>query len=165
MTPANAALYNWINRAFDFRGRATRSDYWWPRLLVIMVNVVLGTLFLEGGGEAWFTQLVELSEAAEETGVVSFDDFDLPPLTSLGTFALTASFVFVVFTFMPMLSLSWRRLQDMGKPGWIHILFLVACTVISPLMLWLEFIWLAFPGTRGPNRYGPDKLNAEADIF
>lgn len=165
MTPPNVALYNWIQQAFDFRGRSTRSDYWWPRLLVTIINVILGTLFLEGGGTAWFEMAVEMSEAASEAGVVNLEDFKLPPLTSLGTFALTASFVFIFFTFLPMVSLSWRRFHDMNKPGWIHILFLAACMFISPVMLWLEFIWLALPGTRGPNRYGADKLNRDPDIF
>lgn len=165
MTPYNVALYNWINQAFDYRSRATRSDYWWPRLIVTIVNVILGSLFMEGGGEAWFTLILDISEAARETGVANFDDFILPPLTSLGTFALTASFVFFLFTFLPMVSLSWRRLQDMGRPGWIHLLFLTACLFISPLMLWLEFIWFAIPGTRGPNRYGPGKLKREPDVF
>lgn len=162
MTPPNVALYNWINQAFNFRGRSIRSDYWWPRLLVMTVNLVLAVLFLEGGGDAWFTLLIELSEAGD---VVAYEDFDLPPLKPIGKFALTASLVFVIFTLIPTLSLSWRRLQDMSRPGWIHILFLVACVFIGPFMLWLEFIWFAFPGTRGANRYGPDKLNAEPDVF
>lgn len=165
MTPPNVALYNWIHQAFDFRSRSTRSDYWWPRLLVTIVNIILGTLFLEGGGEAWFTLMAELTEVANETGAVDLQDFPLPPLTSLGTFALTASIVFLLMTLLPMISLSWRRFQDMNKPGWIHVLFILPCLFVSPFMLCLEFVWFAFPGTRGPNQYGPDKLNNEPNIF
>lgn len=161
MMPANVALYTWIKRAFVFRGRATRAEYWWPRLLVTFVNLILGTLFLEGGGEAWFTLLIDLSEQASAGATLSASDLALPPLTQLGTFALTASLVFAALTFFPMLSVSWRRFQDLGRPGWMHLIVLVFVLLAYPLgqiVLFVEFIIFAFPGTKGTNRYGPDKL-------
>lgn len=161
MTPPNVALYVWIRRSFDFQGRSTRSEYWWPRLLVTIVNTGLGLLFLNGGGEAWFALMLDLSEQASESGIISAEDFAFPPLTSLGTFGLTASIVFAIFTFFPMLSVSWRRFQDLGRPGWIHLIVMFFMLLTYPygqIVMFIEFVFFAFRGTKGENRYGPDPL-------
>lgn len=160
MTPPNVALYNWINKAFDFRSRSTRSDYWWPRLFVVTINVVLLFVFLSAIGPDNSQVLLEWLATSPQ----DFKDLDIGPLPSAAKFALTAGVVFGVLTLIPDISVSWRRFQDMGKPGWIHILFIVAGGLI-PFTALVEYVWFAFPGTRGPNRYGPDKFNVDPDVF
>lgn len=160
MTPPNVALYNWIHQAFDFRTRSTRSDYWWPRLFVVTVNVVLLFMFVSGLGPDKAQLLVDWLATSPQ----NFEGLDIGPLPSLCKFSLTAGIVFGILTLIPDISVSWRRFQDMGKPGWLHILFLIGGGII-PFAALLEYIWFAFPGTRGPNRYGPDKLNSQSDVF
>ena len=160
MTPPNVALYNWIHQAFDFRSRSTRSDYWWPRLFVVTINIVLLFIFVSGLGPDKAQMLIEWLETSPN----SFEGLDIGPLPSLSKFALTAGVVFGILTFIPDLSVSWRRFQDMEKPGFLHILFFVGSAFV-PFALFAQYIWFAFPGTRGPNRYGPDKLSTNPDVF
>ena len=54
-------------------------------------------------------------------------------------------------TFIPTLSLIWRRLQDTGRSGFMF--FLVFVPVVGAV---LTIIWLCMDGDRGPNRFGPD---------
>lgn len=159
MTPPNVALYNWIHQAFDFRSRSTRSDYWWTRLFIVIVYFVLLYTFVAGLGQDKAELLVEWLSTQPE----NFDDYDIGPMPSLSKFAVTAGIVFAIFTLIPDISVSWRRFQDMGKPGWLHILFLVAGAFV-PFSGMVQLIWFIFPGTRGPNRYGPDKLNSGSDV-
>lgn len=126
------------------------------------VNVVLLFMFLSGLGPEKSQLLLDWLATSPQTFEVNADDFSA--LSSLSKFSLTAGVVFSVLTLIPDISVSWRRFQDMGKPGWLHILFLIGGGII-PFAALLEYIWFAFPGTRGPNRYGPDKLNSQPDVF
>jgi len=160
MTPPNVAVYFWIRQAFDFRSRSTRADYWWPQLFVLFVYTGLIILFVSGLNVAQSEAVL----AWAESGPQDFTGLDISPLGSLSKFALTSGIVFMILTFIPILSVSWRRFQDMGKPGWLHILFLVAGSMI-PFVSVIEYIWFAFPGTNGPNQYGPDKRGGSPDIY
>ena len=160
MTPFNVAIVKWIRGAFDFRGRSTRADYWWPRLLVFVVNATLLSLFIGGGGLEWIEGFIEWSESDS----VDFSDFDAPPLTSLSRFAGVFVMVFGLLTFIPDIAVSWRRFHDLGQPGWLHALFLIGGAFL-PFAALAQYIWFAFPGQRHDNRYGPDPLDDRADIF
>lgn len=155
MTPPNVAIYNWIRQAFDFQTRSTRSDYWWPRLLIITVNVVLLFMFLSAiGPERTEILLNWLSSGSNDLAEL---DMDMASLPSLAKFSLTTAVVIGVLTFIPDLSIAWRRFQDLGRPGWFHLIFLVLGFFV-PFVTLAELVWFAFPGTSGPNRFGPDKL-------
>ena len=160
MTPFNVAIVRWVRGAFVFRGRSTRSEYWWPRLLVFVVNAVCLGIFLGEIGPDGLQALMEWTEQEQPT----FATLDLGPLSSLAKFALTFVVVFGLLTFFPDLAVSWRRFQDLGRPGWFHLLFWLG-SALAPIVTLAELIWLAFPGTRGPNRYGEDPLFDQADIF
>lgn len=150
MTPPNIAIYDWIHRAFDFRGRSSRSDYWWPFLLMLTVQMVLIFLFLSAIGPEASQQLLEQLQARPN----DLTALDVGPLPSLAKFALTAGGVVALLTFVPNLSVAWRRYHDLGRPGWLHLIFMVMGLVLPAASL-AELVWFAFPGTRGPNRYGP----------
>lgn len=49
-----------------------------------------------------------------------------------------------------MVGYTVRRLNDLGKTGWLALLFLVP---LANLVLWLYVLF--FPGQKGPNQYGP----------
>ena len=162
MTPFNVAIVRWIRGAFDFRGRSTRAEYWWPRALVALVNLTLLMTFIVGGGADWLAALVEWSE--QDPMPTDFSGLDLPPLPGLAKFAAVFYGVFGVLTFFPDLAVAWRRFHDLSQPGWLHLVFMV----FSPLFVFvivLELAWFIVPGTKGPNRYGPDPLEAQADAF
>lgn len=160
MTPPKIAIYNYIRRGFDFQGRSSRSDYWWPRLFMLIISLSLFSLFLSGGGSEWLEAFVELANAgATPEGLAA-----LPDLSRLATFSLTALIVLSLLTLVPDLSLGWRRFHDMGLPGWFHLLFALL-GVSFPAVAIGEMIWFAFPGKDGPNRFGSDRTEEPYKVF
>jgi len=158
MTPPNVAIYNWIRQGFDFRGRSSRSDYWWTRLLVFSVNLVLLTLFMTSVGPDGTEALLDWLAA----GSADFEQLDMDPLPSLAKFSLTFAVIFGLLTLIPDLSIAWRRFHDLNKPGWLHLIFFFA-SAFAPLVVLAEYVWFLFPGTPGPNRFGPDPLADKRD--
>jgi uncharacterized membrane protein YhaH (DUF805 family) len=64
------------------------------------------------------------------------------PVNSLASLALL----------LPSISVGVRRLHDIDRTGWW---VLIAFTIIG---IFLLLFWACVPGTRGPNRFGPDPL-------
>ena len=57
--------------------------------------------------------------------------------------------------FLPGLAVSIRRLHDRDKSGWWVLLAFIP--LIGAIIL---LIWFIMRGTQGPNRFGPDPLQA-----
>ena len=159
MTPPNVAIVEWVRRAFDFRGRSSRSDYWWTRGLVFIVNLTLLMVFVSAlgpeGAEAiqdWTDQVLAGDAEARATLPLDWD-----ALSEGGRFSLVFLIVFALLTFIPDLSLSWRRFHDMNLPGWIHLIF-VFLGAYLPILTLAELIWFVRGGTPGPNRFGADPV-------
>ena len=62
---------------------------------------------------------------------------------------------------LPSLSVQVRRLHDMNRSAWWLLLLVPPITFIGAIVL---LIMSAFPGTPGPNRYGPDPLWSQQGI-
>ena len=62
---------------------------------------------------------------------------------------------------LPSLSVQVRRLHDMERSAWWLLLLVPPITIIGVFILLIMSI---FPGTAGPNRYGPDPLGARYGI-
>ena len=61
---------------------------------------------------------------------------------------------------LPSLAVQVRRLHDMNRSAWWLLLLLPVPPIIiigAPVLL----VMSAFPGTPGPNRYGPDPLRSQ----
>jgi uncharacterized membrane protein YhaH (DUF805 family) len=82
--------------------------------------------------------------AAFAAGIV--DLFVDPRYEVFGTFVDLA-------LFLPMITVSVRRLHDIDRSGWWLLLAFVP--LFGPIIV---FIWSIIAGTRGANRYGPDPL-------
>ena len=64
--------------------------------------------------------------------------------------AATLGTIFALATFLPGLSVSWRRLHDIGKSGWWNLIALV------PLIGWIFIIyWGCKDSEPNANKYGP----------
>ena len=63
----------------------------------------------------------------------------------------------VLALLLPTLAVMVRRLHDLNQSGWRAPAWFV------PILGWLLLIWLAFPGTVGPNRFGLDPKQQEWD--
>jgi len=130
-----------------FSGRAPRAEYWWFSLGVILWVVVFD--FLER----------------------------LAPDTDL------LSAIFNLAIVVPSIAVTVRRLHDTDRPGWWMLIFVAPVVIVTTAAVWIGisgaepdslstlflvmgfaiiadvialFVFMARPGTDGPNRYGPD---------
>ena len=61
---------------------------------------------------------------------------------------------------LPSLAVQVRRLHDMDRSAWWLLLLVPPITIIGVIILLIMSI---FPGTPGPNRYGPDTMLPRRD--
>jgi uncharacterized membrane protein YhaH (DUF805 family) len=62
----------------------------------------------------------------------------------------TLGMLFSLATLVPSLSAGARRMHDIGKSGWLQLIWII------PLLGWAVMIyWLAQAGNAGDNKYGP----------
>jgi len=112
---------------FDFKGRSTRSEYWWWLLFVVLAGIALTIV---------------------DMGIGTFNYESGDGLLS-GLFKLA--------TLIPGLALGARRLHDINKSAWWSLMwlsFLLIIPMIIPVIVLL--VWAARQGDNGTNRYGPD---------
>ncbi|MDR0959196.1 MAG: DUF805 domain-containing protein [Propionibacteriaceae bacterium] len=112
-----------IKRAFrkyaTFSGRASRGEFWWFTLFTILVDILLTIAF--GASGAGFEWLI----ADEPVGGNPLFDSD----ALRGVYGVDGAIVegltvfFYLATFLPSLSIGWRRLHDTNKSGWWSLLF------------------------------------------
>jgi uncharacterized membrane protein YhaH (DUF805 family) len=121
----------------NFSGRATRSEYWFFRLFVVLV--FFGSLFVVG-----------LIGAA--TGS--------PDSASAIAQVLTLLLVlFWIAILIPDLAVSVRRLHDTNRSGWWYLL---AAVPFGSIVL---LVWWCTKGTEGWNEYGPDPFAPSTHVF
>ncbi len=101
-----------------FEGRARRSEFWYFCLFCLLVGVV--TLYID---------ISVLGYAVEE---------EYTPLNTLAYLAV----------FIPSISVTARRLHDIGKSGWWMLLALTGIGII------LLIVWYATEGEKKKNRFG-----------
>ncbi|MFZ3005698.1 MAG: DUF805 domain-containing protein [Phenylobacterium sp.] len=124
-----------LRKYTDFTGRARRSEYWLFALFVGLVQMATGIL-------SWFVG-----------GDLGDDAFATP---ASGVIALLY-FGFFLYTFIPSLAVSFRRLHDSGRTAWWLLLGLIP--ILGHLVL---LIFMILDGTPGENRYGPNPKAAAA---
>ena len=108
------ALKRWTKKFFVFNGRASRGEYWWVTLFVVIVSAVLGALLGAiglGTGEA----------------VATGTSFSSSGPTTMISYLI--SLVFFVLT----LGLLVRRLHDANFSGRLALLLLIPC--LGPLIV------------------------------
>jgi uncharacterized membrane protein YhaH (DUF805 family) len=120
-----SALTFFFTRAFNFRGRATRAEYWWVAFalsvgwLVVMIKALSDPgLLMRPGGESLTMALSVVSMAL----------------------------------FIPLLSLTVRRLHDTGRSGWWYLIGFVP--VIGGIVL---LIFTLLRSQDRPNKWGPPR--------
>lgn len=112
----------------NFSGRARRREYWLFALATVIISALLKVLGL----------LVATTGSAVLIGIVSF-----------------VGIVYSIGILIPSLSVTVRRLHDIGRSGlWL----LICLTIVGGLVI---FIFSLLPGTVGDNQYGPDPKAAK----
>jgi len=121
-----------------FQGRAPRSEFWWWALF----QTVIGLVFLS-------LDMPYYSQCAVQ--LLSSGTWPTPDAAQ--TIVDRLSDLFDLVTLLPTITVTVRRLHDIGKSGWW---FWFGFVPLAGQILLL--LWNARHGTRGPNRFGPDPL-------
>lgn len=102
-----AAVKRFFTRAFRFKGRSSRSEFWWVQLVVFIISAAFFALEVSAG--------VDPNDVSNPLGI--------------------AEAVFNLIILVPSLSLTWRRLHDAGFAGpWWFIVFTVIGAVVLLIM-------------------------------
>jgi uncharacterized membrane protein YhaH (DUF805 family) len=128
------AIATCFRKYADFRGRASRPEFWWfvlPYYIAILLPVVAFPFISQDS-----------------------DSFNQATLDKPGTNGAVLLFglilaVVVVGMLIPYLAVGVRRLHDTGRSGWWWFIGLVPFGWVALL------VFLASDGDRGWNRYGP----------
>ncbi|MDR2897086.1 MAG: DUF805 domain-containing protein [Propionibacteriaceae bacterium] len=131
-----------MRRAFAkyavFKGRASRSEYWWWFLGTWLIGAV-ASLILSIGGTDWQVFLDGV-----RNGVI----WESNPLNSFGAVLSVIISLWGLAILIPYLAVTVRRLHDSDHSGgWIFIL-------LVPLVGWIILlVLLVSSSTPGPNRF------------
>ena len=117
------------NRYAAFKGRATRSEYWYFLLFSIIIGIILSII----------------------DSIVINPLLGIQALTDSGRTGILGT-IFSMGTFIPVLALAIRRLHDIGKIGWWILLGVIPMVnIIGIFVLLYFFIKDSQPGG---NQYG-----------
>jgi uncharacterized membrane protein YhaH (DUF805 family) len=132
---------NWyvkvLKQYVDFSGRARRTEYWMFTLFNAIIEIILGFVDRALGFGSF---------SSNTSGGVAFS-------ASVGLLGG----LYALAVLLPSLGVSVRRLHDTDRSGWWLLIGLIP--FIGGIVLLVFFV---LPGTRGPNRYGPDPKAAAA---
>lgn len=115
MVSFTEAIRLFFTRAFDFRGRSTRAEYWWVYLFNILVSLAIYVVGIIAAG-------VSLSR--------------MSPMALFGGGSLVSilSTVYGLIIFIPNLALIVRRLHDINHSGW-WVLGFIAIYVVAGILV------------------------------
>ena len=132
MNDMSLAVRSVLSKYVTFSGRASRAEFWWWFLAVLLLSLALGAI-----------------DGAVIAPLLGFDAFDANAGQPL---SLIAGLVLL----LPGISVSMRRLHDIGRSGWW--LLLVLLPVIGALVLLFFYVQAGDPEA---NEYGePSVLGA-----
>jgi uncharacterized membrane protein YhaH (DUF805 family) len=114
------ATFLFFKNYFLFSGRSSRGAYWWQFPVLFLAGFIIG--------------LMEVF-----LGLYNYE-------VGSGPFGL----ILQLAVFIPGLSVTARRLHDVGRSGWWY---LIAFTVVGIIPL---FYWMCKKGDLGTNKYGED---------
>ena len=122
------SLITCYKKTFNYRGRASKSEYWWFQLYY--------TLFA-----------ISLSYLSSVTGLrMGMDPYYLSDAQRI---LLIFPYI-LLFSLLPLLSAGVRRFHDMNKSGWT-VMYAVIPFIGALIVLGM----LAGDGTKGKNTFGP----------
>lgn len=132
MTSPLTALNLAVVHSFSFKGRATRSEFWWFSLFVLLGTFITATID--------FLMMRQLFETGDLAAVEALNPFDFTTI------------YYVILTTLPMTTLSVRRLHDVGMSGFWWFIGLVP--LIGGIIL---FILYCLPSSGATSVHGTPK--------
>ena len=132
------ALKSYFNNYVDFKGRATRREFWFMVLWLFIFSTALSILTIP----------VSLSSS------INLLDADIDDLFSQFYYLGWTVYLWLIYDlvcFIPSLSLLVRRIHDTGQDGlWILLLLVPFANIV------FFFIWTLTPSEPRINRWGPN---------
>jgi uncharacterized membrane protein YhaH (DUF805 family) len=159
-----------FRRYAEFSGRSRRKEFWMFQLLNVIVVAVLYSLLFAGGAGSL------LGLGATPGAPVNAENLQQVSLGPVFWIAVVLLAIWGLGTIIPSIALAVRRLHDRNVSGWYLLGFIVAVIVLSMIPVLgtiLVFaaeigyiVFMALPGTAGPNKYGPDPLDPnQVEVF
>jgi uncharacterized membrane protein YhaH (DUF805 family) len=150
-------------RYFDFSGRSRRKEFWMFFLFMFLVMFVLAIVMMLTVGAG----LGAMMQGGASPGMAMAGGMGF-----VGVLLL----LFVLGSFIPSLAVQVRRLHDLNQTGWLLLGVVIVLAILNmiprvgPILYALGYIawlvYLAMPGTPGPNKYGADpKDPTSAEVF
>ncbi|WP_039018361.1 DUF805 domain-containing protein [Halocynthiibacter namhaensis] len=132
-----------FEKYITFSGRASRSEYWWFYLFLVLCLATFAIIFA-----------VVMSMQPSNTAIgVIFTILGLP----------------LVALYIPLISVMVRRFHDRDMSGWLVLVAMLAGAIpyIGVLISIWFFVMTVMKGTEGDNRFGSDPLKLEhsEDVF
>lgn len=133
------AIRSFFKNYARFKGRATRAEFWFAYLFMLLVEYGVALLFVP---ILWGTMIgMGVSEAPVE--LLS------QALLVIMLVLYGLLLIITVVLFVPMLAVIWRRLHDLGVSGANYFIGMVP--LVGPILL---IVWLCM-ASDGDNKYGP----------
>lgn len=128
-----------LKRYADFSGRSRRKEYWMFALGIFLVFGLSALLLV-------FSIDFRPNAVGNEPsgGLIA-----LMVIFGLGYLAIL----------IPSIAVQVRRFHDQDKSGWFVLL-----NFVPYVGGFIVFAFMCIEGTRGPNRFGPDPKNPEANL-
>ncbi|MBI1492752.1 DUF805 domain-containing protein [Halocynthiibacter styelae] len=115
-----------FRKGFTFSGRATRSEFWKFILFILLGSIALIIL-----NSAIFGPTITVSYNVDSLGNPIGDPIAIRKQYSGGIFGT----IFLLICALPWITAGWRRMHDMGKPGYLPYLPLLGWWLIMFLIL------------------------------
>ena len=124
-------------RAFDFKGRSTRRDYWVSYLWTLAIEYILlgftmGCIFLG----------------------IDYTTGDLKVPFIIGMVGAFISIIYLIVLFVPLLSLCIRRCHDAGFSGWYYLFCILGCFLCG--LGGIGWIVICVLDSKPENQWGPN---------
>ncbi len=134
-----ASIKHVLGNYATFSGRASRSEFWWFYLFLIIVSAILNVIDSALG--------FRVGATAEEFII----NGTAVPFVSTGVGVLST--IFGLAMLIPFLAVGVRRLHDSDKSGWLLLVgYLLICACGIGIIL-LVILWV-LKSTPGDNKYG-----------
>lgn len=127
------------SKSFNVFGRASRSEYWFFYLFLVLVYALLMIL-----------------AAIFSTNSYDYDEYGRSIGGSQPSFIMIVIGIFYLCSIPAMICVLARRLHDIGKSGWWQLISLIP--FLGGIIV---LVWTLQEGTHGDNEYGSDPLQSK----
>lgn len=141
------ALKRYFSNLFDLNGRSSLGDFWWPQLLLFLVNLIVMTIL---------TLVFFLPVLIHPDNFFYYDDdFTTALIVRIIGYIVIIGLIHLTEFFLNF-SVTVRRLHDSGKSGlYLLLYFLFLIPYIGGLAASITLlVFTLLPSDSGPNRYG-----------